>query len=190
MRSRGAGGNESTRETEEANNTTTTNHNVPLTTAATSNPRRTRDQFEEDNPTLDIDPFEDKEPYEMTNEINDSLNVEASTAEVGGARVVSIDGHSWHAGQLKLGILWRTEEKTWESFRDMKEDHLRLDTTGQIVIIRKALYGLVSSSERWHSHFAERLRGLNFVPTRSDADVWIRIAAKTRKPTNISLYSR
>jgi hypothetical protein len=50
-----------------------------------------------------------------------------------------------------------------------------LESVGKIVIIRKVLYGLVSSSERWHSHFADTLRGLNFVPTRSDADVWIRL---------------
>ncbi len=119
------GGNESIREEEQTNNTNTTNQNltIPLTTAATSNPHQTHDQFEDDNPTLDIDPFEDKEPYEMTNEINDALNVEPSSAEVGGACVVSISGHSWHAGQLKLGIIWSSEEKTWESFRDMKEDH-------------------------------------------------------------------
>ena len=45
---------------------------------------------------------------------------------------------------------------------------------GQIVIIRKALYGLRSSSERWHAHFADTLRGMEFVPTRYDKDVWIR----------------
>jgi hypothetical protein len=122
------GGNESIREEELINYTNTPNQNstIPLTTAATSNPLRTGDQFKDDNQTLDIDPFEDKELYEMTNEINDSLNVKPSIAEVGGARVVSISGHSWHAGQLKLGIQWSSEEKTWESFRDIKEDHPQL----------------------------------------------------------------
>jgi hypothetical protein len=41
-----------------------------------------------------------------------------------------------------------------------------------IVIIRKALYGLRSSSERWWSHFADTIRGLKFKPTRYDKDVW------------------
>jgi hypothetical protein len=50
-----------------------------------------------------------------------------------------------------------------------------LESVDKIVIIRKALYGLVSSSKRWHSHFADTLRGLDFVPTRSDADGWIRL---------------
>jgi hypothetical protein len=55
------------------------------------------------------------------------------------------------------------------------------EIAGQIVIIRKALYGLVSSSERWHSHFADTIRGLGFVPTRSDADVWIRLSKDKRR---------
>jgi hypothetical protein len=68
--------------------------------AATSNPRQTCNQFEEDNLTLNINPFKVAgEAYEMTNEINDSLNVKPLSVEVGGACVVSIDGHSWHAGQ-------------------------------------------------------------------------------------------
>ena len=46
---------------------------------------------------------------------------------------------------------------------------------GCIVIIIKALYGLCSSSERWHSHFSNTLHSFNFKPTRFDNDVWIRL---------------
>ena len=49
------------------------------------------------------------------------------------------------------------------------------DREGCIVIIVKALYGLCSSSERWHSHFATTLRSFGFSPTRFDNDVWIRL---------------
>jgi hypothetical protein len=59
-----------------------------------------------------------------------------------------------------------------------------LEYLGQIVIIRKALDRLVPSSEKWHSYFADILRGLNFVPTRSDADVWIRLS-DDKKRTSI-----
>jgi hypothetical protein len=41
------------------------------------------------------------------------------------------------------------------------------------VLIWKALYGLRSSGERWHAHFADTLRSMGFVPTRFDQDVWI-----------------
>jgi hypothetical protein len=47
---------------------------------------------------------------------------------------------------------------------------------GSIVIILKALYGLRSSSERWHAHFADTLRSLKFQPTRYDKDVWLRLS--------------
>ena len=47
------------------------------------------------------------------------------------------------------------------------------DKEGMVLIIRKALYGLKSSAECWHSHFADSLRGLRFMPTRCDPDVWI-----------------
>jgi hypothetical protein len=49
------------------------------------------------------------------------------------------------------------------------------DLVGSIVIIQKALYGLRSSSERWHAHFADTLRALQFKQSRYDKDVWIRL---------------
>jgi hypothetical protein len=45
---------------------------------------------------------------------------------------------------------------------------------GRIIVIKKALYGLRTSSERWWSHFADTLRGIGFWGTRYDKDVWIR----------------
>ena len=48
------------------------------------------------------------------------------------------------------------------------------DKEGSTITIQKALYGLRTSSDRWHSHFADMLRGLGFQPTRYDKDVWIK----------------
>ena len=45
---------------------------------------------------------------------------------------------------------------------------------GNIVIIVQALYELCTSSERWHAHLADTLRGFNFKPTRYNNDIWIR----------------
>ena len=47
------------------------------------------------------------------------------------------------------------------------------DKAGCCVIIWKALYGLAGSCKVWHSHFSDTLRGLGFIPTRYDSDVWI-----------------
>ena len=48
---------------------------------------------------------------------------------------------------------------------------------GKIIIIKKALYGLASSSACFHSHFADVLRSFGFKATRFDNDVWIRLSS-------------
>ena len=48
---------------------------------------------------------------------------------------------------------------------------------GCCIIIRKALYGLCSSSERFHAHLADSFRSFGFRQTRYDNDVWIRLDA-------------
>lgn len=45
---------------------------------------------------------------------------------------------------------------------------------GWIAILKKALYGLKSSGNRWHAHFAKTLYNMGFEPTRYDNNVWIR----------------
>jgi hypothetical protein len=46
---------------------------------------------------------------------------------------------------------------------------------GRIAILKKALYGLKSSGNCWHVHFAKTLYSLGFEPTRYDSDVWIKL---------------
>ena len=54
------------------------------------------------------------------------------------------------------------------------------ENKGKCIIIRKALYGLKSSSERFHSHLADSLRTFGFKQTRFDNDVWIRLESETK----------
>ena len=49
------------------------------------------------------------------------------------------------------------------------------DREGSIMIFKKALYGLRSSSRAFWAHFADFLRSLGFAPTRYDRDVWMRL---------------
>ena len=63
---------------------------------------------------------------------------------------------------------------TNENLYAIAGDEFRKAMKGIIVIIVRALYGLRTSSERWHAHLANTLRGFNFKPTRYDNDVWIR----------------
>ena len=61
-----------------------------------------------------------------------------------------------------------TKEKVWA--RAGPEFGSR---AGSIVLIKKALYGLTTSAERWRACFADFIRKLGFVPSRYDRDVWL-----------------
>jgi Reverse transcriptase (RNA-dependent DNA polymerase) len=45
---------------------------------------------------------------------------------------------------------------------------------GETLIIDKGLYGLRSSSARFHEHLSEKLRSMGYHPTKADADFWIK----------------
>ena len=60
---------------------------------------------------------------------------------------------------------------------------------GSIILIRKALYGLRSSSERWWAHFADTIRGMEFQPTRYDKDVWYKMSNYTSHYEYICTHS-
>ena len=48
------------------------------------------------------------------------------------------------------------------------------DREGSVLVFKKALYGLRSSSRAFSAHFADFLRSLGFSATRYDRDVWMR----------------
>jgi len=45
---------------------------------------------------------------------------------------------------------------------------------GHIFVIRKALYGLKTSSIRWHERYSQVLRSMKFVPSHAEPDIWMR----------------
>jgi hypothetical protein len=48
------------------------------------------------------------------------------------------------------------------------------DLTGTPMIIDRGLYGLRSSSARFHEHLSAKLRSMGFKPSRADPDFWIK----------------
>ena len=61
---------------------------------------------------------------------------------------------------------------------------------GSIILIRKALYGLRSSSERWWAHFADTIWGMGFQPTRyNKEDVWYKMSNDTSHYEYICTHS-
>jgi hypothetical protein len=109
---------------EEMQNNTNDHSKQTNATAPTSN-RKRQAATEADEFGIDYDPFD--EDIEMTEEVNNELSDDSqATSSVGGARVVEIMKHSWFQGQLKLNVKWDTEELSWETFKDMKEDEPRM----------------------------------------------------------------
>ena len=48
------------------------------------------------------------------------------------------------------------------------------DAEGKPLIIDKGLYGLASSSARFHEHLSAKLKTMGYYPSRADADLWIK----------------
>ena len=48
------------------------------------------------------------------------------------------------------------------------------DLMGKLMVIDKSLYGLRSSSARFHEHFSEKLRIMGYFPTKADPDLWMK----------------
>jgi hypothetical protein len=59
---------------------------------------------------------------------------------------------------------------------------------GNILIIRRALYGLRSSGRQWHGRFAECMNDLKFKPCKVDPDVWMRKAPSGRCYEYVAVY--
>ena len=75
------------------------------------------------------------------------------------------------AGDVSQAFLYgKTREKVYIIGGDEFPEHMR----GKRLIIDKALYGLKSSSARFHEHSSEKLRIMGFRPTKVDADLWYR----------------
>jgi hypothetical protein len=64
--------------------------------------------------------------------------------------------------------------------------HLGME--GHVLVLHKALYGLRSSGQCWHSHFSKTLRSEGFAPSLADPDVWMRKNLKANLWEYICVY--
>ena len=62
------------------------------------------------------------------------------------------------------------------------------DRAGHILIVRKALYGLRTSSIRWHSRLADVLSAEGFKPCKAEPDIWMRKSSDGLKWEYIAVY--
>ena len=56
------------------------------------------------------------------------------------------------------------------------------------IIIKKALYGLATSSRQWNITLGDSIRELKFTPTRADPDLWIRLSDDEKPYKYIATY--
>ena len=45
---------------------------------------------------------------------------------------------------------------------------------GHLLVIVRALYGLRTSSARWHDRFADTLRSMGYNPCKADPNIWLK----------------
>ena len=46
---------------------------------------------------------------------------------------------------------------------------------GKVLVFDKGLYGLRSSGARFHEHLSDILRKMDFVPSKADPDLWMKV---------------
>ena len=69
----------------------------------------------------------------MIPEINNALSSGKKEVRVGGAILTNIIDDRWKEGTLTLKVQWDNEDTSWETLRDLKEDHPRLVASYLIV---------------------------------------------------------
>ena len=131
----GADGNEhEQQEHQEPNNNTPTlssqDEHTPNSPINRKRKPEEEGEQEQSSETLEsFDPTDNEEPFEMDQEVSSILLPDKSSTTVGGACVENIVEHRWVLGQLKMKVMWSTDQTVWEDFRDMKEDHPMMTAT-------------------------------------------------------------
>ena len=74
-----------------------------------------------------FNPLESTEEVEMISEVyNEYSDTSTSLKGVSGIQVKEILTYNWFKENLKLKVLWETEQISWEDLEDMKEDYPQL----------------------------------------------------------------
>ena len=76
-----------------------------------------------------------------------------------------------YAGDVGNAFLYG---KTWEKVYVIAGPEFGPELQGKRMIVDKSLYGLKSSSDRFHEHLSITLKKLGFRPSKADFDLWLR----------------
>jgi hypothetical protein len=87
-----------------------------------------------------------------------------------GFLIAELNGLQVCAADIGTAFLYgRTREKVF--IKAGREFGPELE--GQPLIVDKSLYGLRTSSARFHEHLSSKLRTMGYTPTKADPDLWI-----------------
>ena len=93
----------------------------------------------------------------------ESIRIGLLIAELNGLQVCAADiGNAFLYGKTKEKVMIRAGKEFGAYMAD------------KILIVDKSLYGLRSSSARFHEHLSAKLRRMGFTPTKADPDFWIK----------------
>ena len=93
----------------------------------------------------------------------ESICIGLLIAELNGLQVCAADiGNAFLYGKTKEKVMIRAGKEFGAYMAD------------KILIVDKSLYGLRSSSARFHDHLSSKLRRMGFTPTKADPDLWIK----------------
>ena len=96
----------------------------------------------------------------------DSVRIALTIAALNNIDVLACDiQNAYLTAQCRVKIWTRTGPEFWSE-------------SGCIMIVVRALYGLKSSGAAFRALLTETLYDLGYLPTKSDPDVWIRLAVK------------
>ena len=93
----------------------------------------------------------------------ESIRIGFLIAELNGLQVCAADiGNAFLYGKTREKVMIRAGREFGDTLAN------------QDLVIDKSLYGLKSSSARFHEHLSEKLRRMSFTPTKADSDFWIK----------------
>ena len=89
----------------------------------------------------EVDDRDLEEKWEMVTEVNDQLSRPDEQSTIRGSGVTEIVAHQWKLGYPVFKVKWSSGETSWETLKDMREDHQRMTA-------RYVLGNTVSQSKR------------------------------------------
>jgi hypothetical protein len=92
------------------------NGTAKVETTTTNNQTQLKNSTKQTNGTRE-------EEIGMEKEVNEQFSHPDEAPDIGGTSVSRISKHKWSMGQFEFQIHWSDDSESWETLRDLREDH-------------------------------------------------------------------